>query len=315
MKFETPAAFHGTPLKSEVTVDPVYFLFHVPKCAGRTIHEHLAAHMPNGGYLRAKKRYGARRLFSTRYELDETAGSSQLRALGGHYLGQSLERMAEGKEIRRAILLRDPVSHLVSYYNFRIQLYLRQGMRPYSFELAYGSTQRNFITHYILRNFLELPWTQLMRLTPEEKWEKVNAFLSSCWYVGDYRYCGELIAEMAQSIDVPPKAIPQNICQHHVEHQDWRPLHAESIPESLKRRIREENSIDQQLWEVWGDVRLNVAAQTFKPLEASAQRNFLATEMMRLPYQITRRAARAGLLSPHVLSRPRAGVSDIPQHV
>jgi hypothetical protein len=315
MKFETAAAFHGTPVKTGTTGDPVYFLFHVPKCAGRTIHEHLAAHTPPGSYLRAKKRYGASRFFSTRYELDSTVDAAELRALGGHYLGQSLERLAEDREIRRAILLRDPVSHLVSYYNFRIQLYLRQGMRPYSFELAYRSTQRNFITHYILRNFLELPWTQLVRLTPEEKWEKVNAFLASCWYVGDYRYCGELIAEMAQSIALPPKAIPHNICQHHVQREDWRPLHAETLPTSLVRQIREENSLDQQLWEVWGDVRLNASAQAFTPLETSPQRNLLTTEIMRLPYQIKRRAARVGLVSEHVPERPRAGTGEVPQHV
>ena len=59
------------------------------------------------------------------------------------------------------------------------------------------ATQRNFITHYILRNFLELPWSRRARLSDDEKYDIVNAFLATFWYVGDYRLCDDLVAALA----------------------------------------------------------------------------------------------------------------------
>ena len=85
------------------------------------------------------------------------------------------------------------MSHSLSYYNFRMMRYLSRGFHPYSFDVAYGAMQRNFVTHYILRRFLELSWARVVLLSDEEKYDLVNAFLSKFWYVADYRQCNDLI--------------------------------------------------------------------------------------------------------------------------
>jgi hypothetical protein len=136
----------------------------------------------------------------------------QIRVVGGHFLGVSVEPRFKGRELNRTLLLRDPVSHFVSYYNFRMMRYLSQGLNPYSFELAYGATQRNFITHYILRNFLEIPWPWLTRFSDEEKYAVVNAFLASFWYVADYAYCDDLIATLAKKLEISARAPARNTC-------------------------------------------------------------------------------------------------------
>ncbi len=94
--------------------------------------------------------------FITRYDRTDLPNPDQAQVVGGHYLGISIDQLFAGRQIKRSILLRDPASHFVSYYNYRMARYISEGLQPYSLEVAYGATQRNFITHYILKYFLEL---------------------------------------------------------------------------------------------------------------------------------------------------------------
>jgi hypothetical protein len=165
---------------------PVHLIYHVPRCAGQTIDRHFAAALSANAYHRIRRRRGFGRLLFTRHDFGKMPDPNQTRVVGGHFLGISVEPLFAGRELKRSILLRDPVSHFISYYNFRMMRYLSQGLHPYSFELAYRATQRNFITHYILRNFLELPWSRLARFSDDEKYDIVNAFLVTFWYVGNY---------------------------------------------------------------------------------------------------------------------------------
>ncbi|MFD0985571.1 sulfotransferase family 2 domain-containing protein [Methyloligella solikamskensis] len=292
MLIENPETFQGAPLKPKGEDAPVYYLFHVPKCAGRTIDRHLSLYAQEGRYFRAKKRRGIGRLFSPRHTLAGMPDPRQLNAVGSHYLGASMERICEGREIRRALLLRDPVSHMVSYYNFRMQRYIAQGMQPYSFELAYRATQRDFITHYILRNFLEIPLPRLWLMTRPQKWTLVNEFLSRFWFVGDYRKCSELISAMAPDLGVPARAVPQNTCTGHSNHPTWRPLSVADLSPELIRRIREENSLDQRLWQTWRGAGLDVQSVNETALMAPAKLQFSVQEAARLVYQVRRRVAR-----------------------
>jgi hypothetical protein len=272
---------------------PIYFLFHVPKCAGRTIDRHLAIYSPRNSYFCPKKRRGIARFFAPRHNLSGMPEPAELRAIGGHMLGCSLERSFEGREIRRTILLRDPVSHMVSYYNFRMERYIAQGLQPYSFDLAYRATQRNFLTHFILRNFLEIRWPKILLLREEQKWALVNRFLSSFWFVGDYGRCGELIAAVAPDLGVPDRAVPQNICSGRSNHPNWRPLSHDDLPDSMVRRIRDENPLDQLLWQTWQLAGHDVAGVQVAALEERSSRfGFTANESLRVFFQAGRRAAR-----------------------
>lgn len=292
MLVENPGTFQGAPLLARGEDAPVYYLFHVPKCAGRTIDRHLSLYAQEGRYFRAKKRKGLSRLFSPRHTLAGMPDPRQLNAVSGHYLGASVEQYCEGREIRRALLLRDPASHMVSYYNYRMQRYIAQGMKPYSFELAYGATQRDFITHYILRNFLEIPLPRLWTMTRPQKWALVNSFLSRFWFVGDYRKCSELISAMAPDLGVPDRAVPQNICSGYSSHPTWRPLSVGDLSPEMIRRIREENALDQRLWQTWRGVGLEVQNANEMALMTPAKLKFSTQEAARLVYQVRRRVAR-----------------------
>lgn len=270
----------------------VHFIHHVPKCAGQTIDRHLAGALAHHAYCRTTRKRGPGRFLSSRHHFEHLPDPHRTKVISGHFLGPSVEPLFAGQEIKRSILLRDPVSHALSYYNFRMMRYLSEGLHPYSFALAYGAMQRNFIAHYILRNFLELPWHRLARLSDDDKYDVVNAFLATFWFVGDYRLCDGLIAALATTLDIPNRAAPANTCAEWERRVSWKRLGTDHLSCDAIAEIRRENLIDQRLWETWRDARHDVASVRPRALAGRSASGFISTEAMRFVSQVARRIQR-----------------------
>jgi len=170
--------------------------------------------------------------------------------------------------------------------------YLSRGLHPYSFELAYRATQRNFITHYILRNFLELPWSRRARFSDDEKYDIVNAFLATFWYVGDYRLCDDLVAALAMKLGIPGRAAPRNTRAERERRVRWRTLDVDDLSSDAIAQIRRENLLDQRLWETWHEARDNTTSVRPCALGGRSAPGFVSTEAMRFVSQIARRIQR-----------------------
>jgi hypothetical protein len=281
-----------TPL-NQVDARPVHFIYHVPKCAGRTVHCHLSTYAPQGTYHRLKKRKGPSRFFLPRYQLAGMPDAEHLRAIGGHFIGNSIERIFNNRQIDRSILLRDPVSQFVSHYNFRMMRYLSQGWQTYSPDIAYQARPRNFVTHYILRNFLEISWPRLLSLSSLEKYVAVNRFLSTFWFVGDYTRCNDLIAALAPNLGVPAMAMARNTCAEWQRRVQWKPLRVDNLTRRMIDQIRQENVLDQLLWETWRDVdQVRINARPHHIYETPLT-ELVARESLRLVSQVRRRFHRA----------------------
>ena len=264
----------------------------MPRCAGQTIDRHLAAVLSANAYYRTRKRKGFGRFLITRHDFGKMPDPNQTRVVGGHFIGISVEPLFAGRELKRSMLLRDPVSHIISYYNFRMMRYLSQGLHPYSFELAYRATQRNFITHYILRNFLELPWSRRARFSDDEKYDIVNAFLATFWYVGDYRLCDDLVAALAMKLGIPGRAAARNTRVEWQRRVRWKPLEVEDFSPDAIAQIRRENLLDQRLWETWHEARHDTTSVRPCALGGRSAPGFVSTEAMRFVSQIARRIQR-----------------------
>ena len=91
------------------------------------------------------------------------------RLISGHHIGRSLEALFSGREIRRVLLLRDPLQLQVSLYNWQMMDHLAKGWGTYSFELHLQALPRNFIAHFLLSRWLEIPWSRLMLMGDERK--------------------------------------------------------------------------------------------------------------------------------------------------
>src|ERR1044071_1606413 len=109
----TEAAYHALPSgeasgSAEDTAPRVYFMLHMPRTGGTTIAAHLKAHL--GDRMRATVRPSLlQMLVRRRVRLYGAPDFRHVRAVSGHYLGRSLEQRFPGREIRRTLLLRDPI--------------------------------------------------------------------------------------------------------------------------------------------------------------------------------------------------------------
>jgi hypothetical protein len=198
----------------------VYFLLHVPKTAGQTLRGHFAEHCAPGLFWEPRR---------GRDDAQPMAAPARVRAVSGHDLGHSLEGPFVGREIRRIVLLREPLSLQLSLYNYRMMNYLAKGQGTYSFALHLRTLPRDFVAHWLLSRWLEIPWATLTRLSDARKYALLNRALASFWFVGDYTDCDRLIASLAAELGVPDTATPRNTARQWQRQVEWRPLRIEEL--------------------------------------------------------------------------------------
>jgi tetratricopeptide (TPR) repeat protein len=253
---------------------PVYFILHLPKTAGESIESHLDDHCGAGVLWRpAPPPKWARTVFGRRYKLGRLPDLERVRVVVGHHLGRSLERYFPGREIRRVVLLRDPVSLQVSYYNYVNMTHLAEGRGTYSFDLHLKALRRNFVSHILLWRWREIPWPVLAAMTEKRKYEVLNQSLSAFWFVGAHTDCDRLIAAIARDLDVPSVAWRRNTTNEWCKMVDWPPLKASELSPAARDAILANNPIDQALWESWRNAGFDAASvrpPCFHPSSESA---------------------------------------------
>jgi hypothetical protein len=261
---------------------PVYFILHVPKTAGTTIVEHLADHCARGVLWRPQpaRFYGS---------LGELPDFDRVRAVHlGHFRGRSLEAYFAGREVRRAVLLRDPVSLQVSLYNFMMMSFLRWGQGTYSFELHLKTYSRNFVLHFLLHRWLEIPWPILLAMPDATKLELLQRHLSRFWFVGAHTDCERLSGALAPDLGVPPVPLPRNTQDEWHRFIDWRPLEAGKLPTATREAILARHPLDQALWETWRGAGFNARDVRQCTVRAIRNSGFVRHEVLRPAYKLAR---------------------------
>jgi Tetratricopeptide repeat len=280
----------------------IYFLLHVPKTAGTTVETHLATHCAAGALWRPARASILGALTGRRFRIREVPDLTRVRALGGHFLGRSLERYFPNQEIRRAVLLRDPVGFHVSSYNYWMMHHLAMGRGTYSFDLYMRSLPRDRIAHFLLSHWLEIPWPVLIGMGAERKYELLNNMLKCFWFVGAYTDCDRLIAAIAPELGVPVCAKHENTVHQWQKRVEWRALTVADLSAATRDSILALNPIDSGLWHSWRSARFDTMTVRPTPLAGSGTGGFLAHEIVRSGFSIAR-----GLLRE--LPRLRSGRS------
>jgi len=247
-------------------VSPVYFLLHVPKTAGQTIELHLREYCAPGAYCEPRRPGLLRRLARDGNPGDAIPDSGAVRALGGHHLGRSLEACFPQREIRRTVLLRDPLGLHLSLYNFRMMSYLARGLGTYSFALHLNSLRRNPVAHFLLSGWLEIPALVLAAMSDARKYALLNRMLSQFWFVGAHTDCDRLIAAIAPDLGVPAVAQRRNTSREWRAQVAWEPLTAEALSGEVRDAVATRDRIDQALWESWRGAGFGAASVRPRPL-------------------------------------------------
>jgi hypothetical protein len=137
--------------------------------------------------------------------------------------------------------------------------FLSRGRRTYGFWLHLRSLPRNFMTVFLLRNWLEIPWPRISLMSDRAKAELLQTHLSRFWFVGGHTDCASLIEMMASELDVPPKPARRNSSEEWRTVVDWRPLAASELSPELRQEILLNNPLDQLLWETWHQAGFHAA--------------------------------------------------------
>lgn len=271
--------------KSEVDyANPVYFLLHIPKTAGQTIQVHLAEHCPPGTFWQSQRKLRPGR----EKDPGDLPDFDHARVISGHHIARSLENYYPERQIRRTVLLRDPLELQISFYNWRMMNHLAKGLGTYSFELHLQSLPRNFIAHFLLSRWLEIPWGKLMAMPDSRKYELLNRMLADFWFVGAHSDCGRVLEAVCTDLGIPGIAAPRNTSAELQPNTGWRLLRAEMLPRALREKLLCWNSLDQALWESWGQAGFEPGRVRPRPLGRGRPGGFFAHEVVRPAYVLSR---------------------------
>ncbi|HEV2099302.1 MAG TPA: hypothetical protein VGR45_10295, partial [Stellaceae bacterium] len=262
---------------------PVYFLLHIPKTAGQTIQQHFAANCAPGVFWQSRP--GLRRSHASPGDLPDPR---RARIVAGHQLGKSLEALFPGREIRRVLLLRDPIDLLVSLYNWQMMDHLFKGWGTYGFDLHLAAQPRNFVGHFLLTRWLELPQRRLLAIGDEEKYEILNRALAGFWFVGAHTDCDRLIAAIGPEFGVPPVAPQRNASLQMSQEIGWPLLEPDGLPTATRDRILAENRMDLALWQSWRSAGFDPGSVLSRPLAPGRRSGYFRHELVRPWFKLRR---------------------------
>ena len=271
---------------------PLHLVLHVPKCAGKTLERHFEAHMPAGAFVKPLRRRPPARWVLPRHAPDAVADPARVRVASSQQIGRSLETRFAGREILRTALIRDPLSHGISYYNFRMMRYVAMGWGTYDFDTHVRSEPRNRITRFLLWSYLEIPWPRLVTMSGEEAFALVARHFRDFWFVGSYRLCDELTAELAPVLDIPAVAVRQNDRAEMAKTIVWDELKAADLDPALRARIVADNAVDQALFDSFAEARHGAGSVRLQPPPRSARLAPLGHELARPLHEARRRIGR-----------------------
>lgn len=259
-------------------------VLHVPKCAGSTIERHLSLALGQAAFWSPPRRRRGfpQELLARKYVRASAPPVAGVRAVGGHYVGRSVEEMFADRRIRRSVLLRKPADLVLSWYNYRMMRYQAKGRPTYPFDIHLKSLPSDPLTHFLLATWLETPWTDLARMRPAEKYERVAAALDPFDFIGDIKDCDTLVRALSERLSIPAEAESVNTGEDWSARSDWTPVRAIDLGDAERAQLARRTRIDQALFArfVLGDDA---------PFDARTAASFPRTELSRPLAELRRR--------------------------
>jgi hypothetical protein len=219
----------------------LYLLPHVPKCAGSTVEAHFAAQLGPAAVLLNRRSTGIK---WTPDDLPEEQRDA-IRVIAGHHVPRRTCLAFGGARVREAVLIRDPVSYKVSFYNFLRARPIRPLPPDLEFEAWYRRSRKNLIVQFLLDHYFQLVFFDYRRWTGRMTLDFISDQFSRFWFVGPHTACGDLIRRIARDLRVAEDYAAANVATPGA-------LKVGHLPPCLVTRILEENAVDAALYERWG---------------------------------------------------------------
>jgi hypothetical protein len=222
----------------------VYVFPHIPKTAGSSVHYHLKTNLVcEREYIHIPIDYSTRAelLGELPFTLRDARERAAAKVIFGHGVVRRHAEFVPGKTLREITTLRDPAERMVSHYNFWMNVLEKRGEPLPSFEEWYAGEPRNYQTHWLARNYLQLDVETL----PESRiLDEVSRLLDSFWLVCTLPTFESDIQLLWDALGLPAMSSRQNVTG--VTHNKRFELDP-----ALRRRLAEENASDETLYQKW----------------------------------------------------------------
>jgi hypothetical protein len=228
-------------------METVFYLAHVPKCAGQTVERFTEAVLPPEAILRPRKAAPVVRYLTGRgWRAPAVLDPAAVRVISGHFFGRDIGRLLPPHRRLEAILLRDPLGLTLSWYNYRMTRYRSAGRRIPTLEAWYETQGRNPVTRHLFTRHLNWPTPRFLATPQRRLAAEACAVLDDFWFVGSYRQVDTLLAAVAEAFgtDVVPR---------HVNRTDYAFRTADSLSPAFVERIQRENALDRTLFDRYRD--------------------------------------------------------------
>lgn len=213
----------------------VYFLPHVPKCAGSTIINHMRFCREKVFVVTEKSE--RRSLGLNRMPMEKA------RFLTGHYLPRAAAQAFGGREIREIVLLRDPVSYFQSLYSFYVTTSPRRHRATtMDFDLWYRCQRKNPVSHALLSRYFRVAGISELLMSQRQTLDFLSLYFDCFWFVGSYRYCNLLLGSLSQEFGIDQEIEERNVGQKNF-----------LLSGDNQNRILADNRLDQALYEAWAE--------------------------------------------------------------
>ena len=229
----------------------VHFILHVPRCAGTTVERHFEGHLGDGFRYAPRWENPLRHFVGNRYRGLTRVELARVQVVSGHSLSTRLRNLFPDAEIHESVLLRDPLTKLVSLYNLRHTRFREgRGPEPPDFETWYRRQRRNPISRFLLNRYFEQGIPALYRLSSRGRMAFLDGRFRDFHFVGAYQLVDELLANVSAELGIPGAAT------RHGETTAPK-VRASDLPEATRSRILAENALDQALFERWSHRKWN----------------------------------------------------------
>lgn len=212
----------------------------------------------------------ARNFIGNRYPGLTQKRMSNVDVVSGHSLSANLAELVPGAEVRPAVLLRDPLGHLLSFYNYRWTRFSEGlGPEPPSFDDWYDAQRRNQISRFLLNRYFNQAVPALYRFSSRGRLRFLEDRLADFSFVGSYAHVGEMCGRISRELGIPDTIENRNVTES-------RKVSKEDLPSSLHEQIAHENALDQCLFDRWKDRKWDGApVDAPPPLAAFDQLNYV----------------------------------------
>lgn len=225
--------------------DIVYIFAHIPKTGGTTIRKHFEKYLSPYEFVHLASANDDRVVkkgippFSERSEEDR----QKVRVVLGHQVTANTHKLFPGKAYKYIVFIREPVSWVVSRYNWKMNIRRQDGKEPLEFDEWYkGVKQRQSQLIWLVKKFGGGKYTQQM--SPARRLKAVNEIVEKFDVVSLTERIDLDCPVIFKTIGVPEQFESANVAgQRHPK--------LLSPNDELREKLAKPLAVDIEFYETW----------------------------------------------------------------